>query len=106
MIFTVTKDNFINEVQDAAKPVLVELWAPWCSYCRGLSSVLDRLSIKLGDSLPIGKINIDEEPELAEQLQASVIPTLYIFKKGAHGEKLVAPSSQAQLEKWIGDQLK
>ena len=103
-IETITKENFVNEVKNADRPVLVEFWAPWCVYCRRLSPVLDRLSDKLGDKLPIGKINIDEQAELETQYNVEVVPTLYLFQNGGHGEKLVAPSSQAQLEQWIGAQ--
>lgn len=105
MIQTITKENFAAEVENAGRPVLVELWAPWCVYCRRLTPVLERLSDKLGDRLPIGKINIDDEPELGQKLDASTIPTLYLYQNGQHGEKLVAPSSQAQLEEWINGQM-
>lgn len=100
-IKTITKDNLGDEVLSAKQPVLVEFWAPWCGHCKRLSPVLDRLSEKLGDEVIIGKVNIDEEPGLAEKFEVSVIPTLYLFKNGEHGEKLVAPSSQAELEAWI-----
>lgn len=105
MIETLTNDNFEEAVTGAAGPVLVELWAPWCVYCRRLSPALDRLAEKLGDQLAVGKINIDEQPELARELDAATIPTLYLYQKGEHGEKLVAPASQAQVEAWISQQL-
>lgn len=101
MIKTITAENFAQEVEKAGAPVLVELWAPWCVYCRRLSPMLDRLSEKLGDKLSIGKINIDEQPELAEKLDASTIPTLYVYQNGSHSEKLVAPGSQAQVEAFL-----
>lgn len=103
MIKTITKTNFSKEVEQAKIPVLVELWAPWCVHCRRLSPVLDRLEKKLRDAVVIGKINVDEQPELAKDLDASTIPTLYVFKNGTHGEKLVAPKSQAQVESWLGE---
>ena len=102
---TITKDNFTAEIAQPDRPVLVEFWAPWCVYCRRLSPVLDRLSEKLGEEISIGKINVDEEPELEDRFDVTVIPTLYLFNKGEHGEKLVAPSSQAQIEEWIKAQL-
>lgn len=104
MIKTITKENFKTEVEQAAGPVVVELWAPWCVYCRRLSPALDRLAEKLDGRVTVGKINIDDEPELADQLGAEVIPVLYLYQKGAHGEKLVAPASQAQVETWIAGQ--
>ncbi|MCI1930933.1 MAG: thioredoxin [Clostridia bacterium] len=105
-IKSITKDNFNKEVLESEKPVLVEFWAPWCVYCKRLSPVLDRLETKLGSDIPIGRVNIDEQPELEEKFDVSVVPTLYLFKNGEHGEKLVAPPSQAQIENWIKTQHK
>ena len=104
MIKNITKENFHQEVEQAKEPVLIDLWAPWCVYCRRLSPALDRLAEKFGDQLTIGKINIDEQPELAQELDASTIPTLYVYRHGGHGEKLVAPASQAQVEAWLQEQ--
>lgn len=103
MIIALTKENYDEFTSKSVS--LVELWAPWCVYCRRLSPVLDRVAEKRGDTLPIGKINVDEQPELASALDDSVIPALYIFKNGQHGDKLVAPASQDQLEKWIDGQI-
>lgn len=105
MIETITKENFSEKIASASQPVLVELWAPWCGYCRRLSPVLDRLAGKLDGKVVIGKINVDEQPELAATLDASLIPTLYLYQNGSHGEKIVAPASQAQLEAWINEQV-
>ena len=102
---TITKENFSQEVAQAAQPVLVDFWAPWCVYCKRLSPVLDRLSDKLGAQVSVAKINIDEQPELAQKFDVSVIPTLYLFQQGQPGEKLVAPPSQAQIEDWIHAQV-
>lgn len=102
---TITKENFSQEVAQAAQPVLVDFWAPWCVYCKRLSPVLDRLSDKLEAQVSVAKINIDEQPELAQKFDVSVIPTLYLFQQGQPGEKLVAPPSQAQIEDWIHAQV-
>lgn len=104
MVETITKENFKEKVLEAREPVLVELWAPWCVYCRRLSPALDRLADKLEGELTVGKINVDEQPELGQQLDDSTIPTLYLYQGGAHGGKLVAPASQAQVEEWIAGQ--
>ena len=102
---TITKENFSQEVAQAAQPVLVDFWAPWCVHCKRLSPVLDRLSDKLEAQVSVAKINIDEQPELAQKFDVSVIPTLYLFQQGQPGEKLVAPPSQAQIEDWIHAQV-
>ncbi len=104
MIRTITKENFAEEVEQSKRPTLVELWAPWCTYCRRLSPVLDRLDTKLGESIQIGTINVDDEPELAEKLDVTTIPSLFLYQNGERSEKLVAPASQAQLEDWIKQQ--
>jgi thioredoxin 1 len=101
MIKTITKENFKEEVENAETPVAVELWAPWCMYCRRLAPALDRISDKYGDSLIIGKINVDEQEKLGTKLDDSTIPTLYVYLNGKRSEKLVAPSSQEQVETWL-----
>jgi len=101
MIINVSKETFHEMVEQSEKPVLVEFWAPWCVYCQKLSPILDMLSDKRGDALPICKINTDEQNELASQLDVEFIPTLYIYKNGSRSEKLVAPTSVAQLEEWL-----
>ncbi|MCI2047589.1 MAG: thioredoxin [Faecalibacterium sp.] len=100
-IKTITKENFAAEIEQASQPVLVDLWAPWCVYCRRLAPALDRVAEKYDGQLTVAKINIDEQPELADALHADVIPTLYLYQGGSHGEKLVAPPSQAAVEEWI-----
>ena len=101
-ILHVTSQDFEEKVLHSDIPVLVDFWAPWCVYCRRISPVLDRMD---GQSdVVIAKINIDEQPELAERFGVEVIPTFYLFQNGAHGDKLIAPGSQAQLEDWIAAQ--
>ncbi len=100
----ITKENFAAEVEQSALPVLLDLWAPWCVYCRRLAPALDRVAEKYDGKLVVGKIDIDEQPELGEKLQADVIPTLYLYQGGKHGEKVVNPPSQAALEAWLAQQ--
>ena len=101
-MLTITKENFEQQVLQADSPVLIDFWAPWCVYCRRIAPVLDRMDG--ASDVTIAKINIDEQPELAARFGVEVIPTFYLFQQGKHGDKLVAPSSQAQLETWIVEQ--
>lgn len=97
--------EFETDVIKAEIPVIVEFSAPWCVYCKRLSPVLDRLSKKYGETLPIVAVDIDQQPALEEKYDISLIPTLMLFKNGEPGEKLIAPQSQAQVEDWIKAQL-
>lgn len=102
-ILSVTNSNFEENVLKAQQPVLVDFWAPWCVYCRRLAPVLDRMDGQSG--VPqIVKVNIDDAPELAQRYQVDTIPTLLLFQNGEHGQPLVAPASQAQIQDWIKQQ--
>ena len=101
-MLTLNRENFAQEVLQSEQPVLVEFWAPWCVYCRRISPALDRMD--QASEVKIAKINIDEQPELAAQFQVEVIPTFLLFQEGQHGDRLIAPRSQAQIEEWIRTQ--
>ena len=78
----VTADNFETEVLKADRPVIVDFWATWCGPCRMLAPVLEEIDREYGDKVKICKVNVDEEPALADRFKVSAIPTLYIFKDG------------------------
>ena len=101
-IQTLTKENFTKEVRQASGPVLVDFWAPWCGYCRRLSPALDALAQEFEGKLDLGKVDVDEQPELEERFQVDTIPTLLLFRDGQAGEPLIAPGSKAQIVDWAG----
>jgi thioredoxin 1 len=103
-ILNITKENFQSEVTESKKPVLVDFWAPWCGYCRRISPALDQLGEENGGAVQIGKINIDEQMELAEKFQVMTIPTMILFKDGQVGKPLVAAQSKGQIEQWLKEQ--
>ena len=77
----ITKENFKSEVTDAKGAVLLDFWAPWCGPCRMLAPILDEVAAARPD-LKVGKVNIDEQPELAARFGVQSIPTLIVFKDG------------------------
>ncbi len=84
----ITEDNFNDEVTDSDLPVIVDLWAPWCGPCKALSPVLDKLAAEYEGQIKVGKINIDENPKLAEAFNARSIP-LVVGMRGDEVEDVV-----------------
>ena len=87
------------------KPVLVDFWAPWCSYCRRIDGVYDRIAQQYQEKLEVVKVNIDDEPALAEQEHIEVIPTLVIYRGGKAIGSIVAPESKAMIDRFIAESL-
>lgn len=85
------------------KPVLVDYWAPWCVYCRRIAPAYEKIAEEYADQLVIGKVNIDEEPKLAEAEKIEVIPTLVLYRGGKAVDSIVAPDSKAAIERFIQD---
>ena len=98
------REKQYEELILGSKPVLVEFWAPWCTYCRRIDPVLNKLADSRGDVL-IVKVNIDEEPELARRERIEVIPTLVVYKEGYDLGSIVAPESRARIEEFLAEAL-
>ena len=80
-VVTITTENFAQEVLHSDKPVLLDFWASWCGPCRMLSPIVDEVAEERGD-VKVGKVNVDEQPELAGEFGVMSIPTLLVFEQG------------------------
>ena len=100
MILTITKDNFESEVTKSEKTVLLDFWAVWCGPCRMLSPVIDEIAEEHRE-IKVGKINVDEEPELAKQFGIMSIPTLKIIKNGEVAASSIGLKSKEEIEELL-----
>ena len=80
-VITITKENFEAEVLKSAQPVLLDFWASWCGPCRMLSPIVDEVAEERTD-VKVGKVNVDEQPDLAAEFGVMSIPTLLLFENG------------------------
>ena len=101
MEITLTKTNFEMEVLKSDKPVLVDFWAPWCGPCRMLAPVLAEVAAEKGDRIKVGKVNVDENPELAAQYGISGIPAMLLFKDGKIAATSVGFKPKAEVEAFV-----
>ena len=96
-ITDLTKENFQAEVTKSDKPVLVDFWAVWCGPCQMMAPILHELETEMPD-VQIGKVNVDEQMDLARQFRVVSIPTLIIFKNGQEVQRMVGVTSKEELK--------
>ena len=95
-VITITKENFRSEVVQSDKPVLLDFWATWCGPCRMVSPIVDQIADERSD-IKVGKINVDEQPELAQQFRIISIPTLVVMKDGQIAHKAVGAMPKEEI---------
>nr|WP_325195741.1 thioredoxin [uncultured Oscillibacter sp.] len=92
----INKNNFQNEILNSEMPVLLDFWAPWCGPCRMVSPIVDEIAAERGD-IKVGKVNVDEQPELAAQFGVMSIPTLVVMKGGKVVNQMVGARPKGQI---------
>ena len=95
-LLVITKENFETEVLKSAKPVLLDFWASWCGPCRMVMPIIEEIAQERED-IKVGKVNVDEQPELAEQFGVMSIPTLVVMKGGQIAVQTAGARSKAQI---------
>lgn len=92
-VLTITKDNFDKEVLKSDKPVLIDFWASWCGPCRMVAPTVEAVAVEVVGKV-VGKVNVDEEPELAQRYGIMSIPTMVVIKNGNVVKRTVGVQSK------------
>ena len=100
-ILNLNEDNFEKTVNDSKLPLIIDFWAEWCAPCKAIAPILDELAIELNEKLLIGKVNLDENQDLAMKYSIRSIPTILFFKNGELKDTKVGLSSKTDLISWV-----
>ena len=92
-----TDANFADEVLAAGTPVLVDFWAPWCGPCRMIAPLIDEIADEKAGVIKVGKVNVDDNPEIAAKYRIQAIPTILIFKAGEKKDQITGLTSKGDL---------
>ena len=100
-VIQITKDNFDAQVLQSAKPVLLDFWAPWCGPCKMVGPIVEEIAAE-NDQIVVGKVNVDDQMELAVRFSIASIPTLIVMKDGKVAEKAIGYRPKADILKLLG----
>jgi thioredoxin 1 len=98
---TITDANFQQSVLEYDQPVLVDFWAAWCGPCRAVGPTIEELAVQYGESVKVGKLNVNENPQSARRFGIQSIPTVLVFKDGRVAETLVGVQSKQRYEEAV-----
>ncbi len=99
-------DASFNDTINGDRPILVDFWAEWCGPCRMVAPVLDAIAGEHADKITIGKLNIDENPQIPANFDVMSIPTLILFQNGVEKKRIVGAKPKHQLEQELAEFLK
>jgi len=99
-VITITKDNFQQEIMESSQTVMLDFWASWCGPCRMLSPVIDEIAEEHSD-IKVGKVNVDEQPELARSFRIMSIPTVAVMKNGKVVRQSMGVRPKKQIEELL-----
>jgi len=104
-VITLSESNWDQEVLQSDKPVLVDFWAPWCGPCRIIAPIIEELAEEFGDQIKVGKLNTDENPNIAMRYGIRAIPTIILFKDGEVVDTRIGVQPKEALKQMILEHL-
>jgi thioredoxin 1 len=104
-MINLTNENFEKEVISSKKPILVDFWASWCGPCQMIAPIVEEISNELSERIEVGKINVDEQPEIAIKYDVMSIPTLILFKDGKVVNTIIGYHSKEEILDFINSRI-
>lgn len=104
-MINLTNENFEKEVMSSKNPILVDFWASWCGPCQMIAPIVEEISNELSERIEVGKLNVDEQPEIAIKYDVMSIPTLILFKDGKVVNTIIGYHSKDEILDFINSRI-